>query len=203
MDVAAENIFCGISWRNFELRKKSHISLARYLVLRSENEELRKHKLAFYLGSILPDCKPSFVYRKHEISGTFDDVTKEMIRLSEEEKAQKNRRAYYRNLGQITHYVADYFTFPHNHSYPGGLSDHCSYEQQLKKELRKYLTGGEADKQKHPLFHFKDAREIADYIKKEHDKYLQKNLNVTEDIYDIVRINYQMLFGILSLSPGM
>lgn len=200
MGVATES-FLWYFMEGFDLRKKSHISLARYLVSKSGNEELRKHKLAFYLGSILPDCKPSFLYRKHEISGTFGDVRKEMIRLSEEEKAQKNRRAYYRNLGQITHYVADYFTFPHNPIYPGTLSDHCSYEEQLKRELRKYLTGGEADRQQHPLFSFRDAREIADYIKTEHDKYLQKNLNVEEDIREIVRINYQMLFGILNLSP--
>ena len=183
------------------MRKKSHISLARYLVAKSGNEELRKHKLAFYLGSILPDCKPSFLYRKHEISGTFQDVRREMIRLSEEEKAQKNRRAYYRNLGQITHYVADYFTFPHNQSYPGGLSEHCSYEEQLKRELRKYLTEGEADRQQHQVFSFQNAGEIADYIKTEHEKYLQKNLNVQVDIREIVRINYQMLFGILNLAP--
>ena len=37
------------------MRKKSHISLARDIVRNSEDEGLRKHKWAFYLGSILPD----------------------------------------------------------------------------------------------------------------------------------------------------
>ena len=56
------------------MRKKSHISLARDIVRNSEDEGLRKHKWAFYLGSILPDIKPSFLYKKHEIDGTFEQV---------------------------------------------------------------------------------------------------------------------------------
>lgn len=31
------------------------------------------------------------------------------------------KRRYYMNLGQVTHYVADYFTYPHNKIYPGNL----------------------------------------------------------------------------------
>ena len=50
------------------MRKKSHISLARYLVRNLDDGDLRKHKLSFYIGSILPDCKPSFLYKKHEIT---------------------------------------------------------------------------------------------------------------------------------------
>ena len=61
------------------MRKKSHISLARDIVRNSDDEGLRKHRWAFYLGSILPDIKPSFVYKKHEINGTFEQVKKEEI----------------------------------------------------------------------------------------------------------------------------
>ena len=49
------------------MRKKSHISLAKYIVGSLEEQDLVKHKKAFYLGSILPDCKPSFLTVKHEI----------------------------------------------------------------------------------------------------------------------------------------
>ena len=49
------------------MRKKSHISLAKYIVGRVEEQGLVKHKKAFYLGSILPDCKPSFFTEKQEV----------------------------------------------------------------------------------------------------------------------------------------
>ena len=46
------------------MRKKSHISLARYIVNNMEDNDLKKHKLSFYIGSVLPDIKPSFVYKR-------------------------------------------------------------------------------------------------------------------------------------------
>ena len=45
-----------------------------------------------------------------------------------------------RDLGQIIHYTADYFTFPHNKHYTGNLKDHCVYEKHLLLALREYLN---------------------------------------------------------------
>ena len=49
------------------MRKKSHISLAWYLMNNEGMESVKHHKGAFYIGSILPDCIPSFLVRKHTI----------------------------------------------------------------------------------------------------------------------------------------
>ena len=127
------------------MRKKSHISLARYIVNNLDDQELRKHKLSFYIGSILPDIKPSFVYKRHEMEGTYQDIRRHIERLSEGKKLveKKKSRKYYMDLGQIRHYLADYFTYPHNRIYPGSLKDHCSYEEKLKRDLRSYITSGE------------------------------------------------------------
>lgn len=45
------------------MRKKSHISLARYIVNSLDDKELKKHRFSFYIGSVLPDIKPSFIYK--------------------------------------------------------------------------------------------------------------------------------------------
>ena len=47
------------------MRKKSHISLARYIVNSLDDKELKKHRFSFYIGSVLPDIKPSFIYKRH------------------------------------------------------------------------------------------------------------------------------------------
>lgn len=127
------------------MRKKSHISLARYMVENLKDEELKHHKFSFYLGSILPDIKPSFLYKRHEMDGTFPYVSRHIRRLSEGDALIRKKKGckYYRDLGQISHYLADYFTFPHNTIYPGSLKDHCSYEEKLKRDLRSYLKSGE------------------------------------------------------------
>lgn len=82
------------------MRKKSHISLARYLVRNLDDGDLRKHKLSFYIGSILPDCKPSFLYKKHEITGTFPQVKREIERLSSDyqKKYKRQKSKHNRNL---------------------------------------------------------------------------------------------------------
>lgn len=53
------------------MRKKSHILLARYIAKNTEDEELKKHRLSFYIGSILPDCKPSLYIRNMKSMGRF------------------------------------------------------------------------------------------------------------------------------------
>ena len=59
------------------MRKKSHILLARYLADQMQTTaSLQSHRKAFCLGSILPDIKPSFITRRHEFYGTFEDVKK-------------------------------------------------------------------------------------------------------------------------------
>lgn len=183
------------------MRKKSHISLARYLVRNTEDKDLRKHKFAFYLGSILPDCKPSFLYKKHEITGTFPDVKEEIERLSTDcrKKYKKQKSKYYRNLGQVTHYLADYFTFPHNKIYPGSLKDHCAYEEKLKKRLREYLEGPEALKHKLPLAEIKTPEALIEFIQKSHEDYLKHKNGVENDIRSIVALNHQVVESVIHL----
>ena len=61
------------------MRKKSHISLAKYIVQDMQIPEMVEHRKAFYLGSILPDCVPSFLTTRHEFDGTFDQLKERII----------------------------------------------------------------------------------------------------------------------------
>ena len=127
------------------LRKKSHISLARFIVQDMQIPAMEEHWKAFYLGSILPDCVPSFLTTKHEFDGTFDRVKNRISGLLEDEKGlEEHARVFMRRLGEVLHYLADYFTFPHNKIYPGNIKDHCYYEKELKFKLREYVSSGEA-----------------------------------------------------------
>ena len=108
-------------------------------------------------------------------------------------------KKYYINLGQITHYVADYFTFPHNNIYPGGLKEHCAYEEELKLRLREYLKTGKAQTVTGNSMEFGDTEELYEYILNKHETYLGRKLNVEEDIYHIVSVNRHLVEGISHL----
>lgn len=181
------------------MRKKSHISLAKHMVDILGDDELRRHKFSFYLGSILPDIKPSFIYKRHEIKGTFPSIKSHIERLSEGQMhIEKKNRKYYRDLGQISHYLADYFTFPHNDIYTGGFKEHCTYEKKLKNDIREFIKNGEAERLAEARY-FLDAQGLCDYIQKSHDDYIERKHNVEDDIRHIVSINQKAIAGMIHI----
>lgn len=112
------------------MRKKSHILLARYLADQMPaNTSLQSHRKAFCLGNILPDIQPSFITKRHEYFGTFDEVQEKIILLVETGAEDLNDRVFWRRIGEVMHYIADYFTFPHNRTFDGTLRQHNSYEK--------------------------------------------------------------------------
>ena len=110
------------------MRKKSHISLTKGVVHGLSAEQRFGHRLSLYVGSILPDCTPSFLTRRHCIEDTFDVCEKKMLGFLKHYKTKKKGVSILSSIrmGVVLHYIADYFTYPHNAHYPGTLKDHCS-----------------------------------------------------------------------------
>ena len=183
------------------MRKKSHILLARYIAKNTEDEELKKHRLSFYIGSILPDCKPSFVYKKHEINGTFPDVKKMVNQLifGKQQGKLTRKRRYYMNLGQVTHYVADYFTYPHNEVFDGNIKDHCIYEKNLKEALKSYIDSEQIYINKSLIDIFRKPEDICRLIKNLHAQYGSGRSTVNNDCIYIVAMCHIIVGGILKL----
>ena len=182
------------------MRKKSHISLSMYLVNSMDSELLESHKKAFILGSILPDCKPSFVTTKHNIAETFDIVCKFIDELTvDTEDFKKISTAYCRRLGEVTHYLADYFTFPHNEIFHGTLREHCKYEKYLKKALKAYIKSDNISVNKQIVSSFSKPEDLRDYVLKVHKQYLLCHKTVESDCMYIVSLCHVVVAGILSL----
>ncbi len=182
------------------MRKKSHISLSMYLVNSMDSELLESHKKAFIMGSILPDCKPSFVTTKHNIQETFDIVCKFIDELTvDTEGFKKISTAYCRRLGEVTHYLADYCTFPHNEIFHGTLREHCKYEKYLKKALKNYIKSDNIIINRQIVYSFSKPQDLIDYILKIHNQYLLCNKTVESDCMYIVSLCHVVVAGILNL----
>lgn len=187
-------------WEENILRKISHISLAGFLADKLEYEGIANHKKAFCIGSILPDCKPSFLTTKHEFNETFDMVQKRIENYIEYSAGkEKHTMKGARDLGQIIHYTADYFTFPHNNHYDGNLKDHCIYEGKLLRELREYLSNYDVTKHTEYEIYFESLEELTEFIKARHKEYISRKRNVEDDCRFIVMVNYQITRGIMQL----
>ena len=183
------------------MRKKSHIALAGFLVREMDDANMQKHWKAFYFGSILPDLTPKMITDPHEFDSSYLELKRRIAKLLSEarEHACKEGTLFCR-LGVVMHYLADYFTFPHNKTYPGSLKDHCAYEEKLKQDLRAFLKtekakqiGREKDRD------FASLEELFSYVKQQHEAYLKKRSNVEKDIEHIVVINRQLVDAIAQL----
>ena len=112
---------------------------------------------------------------------------------------ERNARVYWRQLGEVTHHVADYFTFPHNDTYEGTLLEHGQYEAELKRGLKKYINNGEAIYNCRKGVRFTGFEQIITFIKRAHELYVSKERNVQEDIQFIITVCYQVMQGIVHL----
>lgn len=185
------------------MRKKSHILLARYLADQMQTTaSLQSHRKAFCLGSILPDIKPSFITKRHEFYGTFEEVKERMRELADVRLDESNQRVYWRRFGEVIHYMADYFTFPHNKTYTGSLAQHNHYEKVLKNELKSCIQGGEACRYLQPAIRFDTFATLIDYIEAAHERYLNKLRCVEEDIRFILNMCFQVIQGLVQLGTG-
>ena len=189
------------------MRKKSHISLAKHIVSISDMPNFYKHKKAFYMGSILPDCKPSFLTKRHEINETFAIVEKKIQKLTHGYENPKDLSTmYFEKLGEVIHYIADYFTFPHNKEYQGSMAQHCVYEGELKHRLRAYVRNFDEKRLREwkknlaieDLERFKSVADILEFLREEHRNYIRRgHHSVEEDCKYIVGICSKVAMAIL------
>lgn len=175
------------------MRKKSHISLAKYLVNSKGMEELLVHKKAFYIGSIWPDCTISFIYRRHSKEETFSIMREELEKLVKSYQKKGINGKFCRHLGIVTHYIADYFTYPHNDFYPGSIKDHCNYEKELKFYLREYVKTEEAQRERLENLNVESLEEICELIEKKHREYADDLKMIKQDCAYIVAINHMVV----------
>ena len=182
------------------MKKKSHMSLARYLIDSMQNEELLKYSKSFLFGSILPDCIPSFITRRHTIEDTFDILKNELIEIIDNyDWSQGITRGFCRRLGVIIHYIADYFTFPHNKVFTGSMKEHITYEFSLMDTLKSYLKSGEADKFLTSDNVFYSVDNICEFIKETHEKYLEVVEKISTDCRYIVGMTAQVVMAVLHI----
>jgi hypothetical protein len=161
-------------------------------------QDLNEHKKAFYIGSILPDLKPSFLTKRHTIDETFETLIKEIKKITVDYDINRGINGYYaRHLGVITHYLSDYCTFPHNSIFEGSITEHVYYEKELKFSLKAFLLSDAAQREREKIQQFNSIDEIIRFIIKTHKDYLKALKNVKGDIQYITELCYNVVDAIL------
>ena len=170
------------------MRKKSHWRLAKYLMRENHRPAIA---MMFKIGSIAPDFMVRSMIQGHSYDTTLPRVKRRLEML--EASGRWNLVSAYR-VGYVTHYLADYFTAPHNNHGDFNFRTHCIFEKQQLQMLRKHLDD--------QWWSDKDYREYPDlmnYIKTMHDDYLRQVPAVSTDCRYITNVTEQFSHYAFSL----
>ncbi len=160
--------------------KQSHIVLSGYLADEMQKEEIKRCKGSLRFGSVQPDLSPRQRMKDHEFEATWKDTKKRIQALENYTITDiHSERAACRQIGTVLHYLADYFTCPHNPSYNISMTEHCFYEGRQAYLLRAYLHSKEAEKQVNYQNNFAaqlhNSEELIAHIEKMHGLYLKES----------------------------
>lgn len=115
----------------------THIYIADMVIDQIKGDNINLNKTAFRTGSILPDFSPYHKHIKHYRDKSFTFVEKSIDNLGE----SKNIDDLSLRLGIISHYLADYFCYPHFNNMTFTSKDilgHIKYEKELNTYIRTF-----------------------------------------------------------------
>jgi hypothetical protein len=95
---------------------------------------LELHEKLFLLGNLFPDLIHSYLWRRHEYRHSRNYLRKKLLML------RKRPRFFSFHLGIVTHYICDYFCYPHSSVYNKGFISHVLYELRQKVPSMQYRT---------------------------------------------------------------
>lgn len=179
------------------MQTNDHAKLARYLIKNSNSYGLHRHKFAFFIGCIEPDCnlftyvRGSIHYKKLR-GHNAENVKKHISKcLKELQKSKFESSFSYFVLGTLIHYTADSFTFPHNVAFEGGLKQHIAYEKSLNMMFLQTLENPNTTIEKMMY------QNIQDYFDYHHQQYCIAKPSMQTDCHCILMVCANLLDQLL------
>jgi hypothetical protein len=130
------------------MTKKAHITLASHIADRIGLKGNKYRKFIFYSGNIWPDVSIMFLIKRHYITNTFRHLERLINWLNNRKemlsKEELLKGRYILHLGKVNHFIADYFTLPHNITFEG-VKAHLTYERLLLQSLSEITENGKVE----------------------------------------------------------
>lgn len=135
----------------------------------------------FIYGNMMPDLSPRLRLSMHTKKKDWKDVIKLM-----EELVYKGHelsiRAKSIKFGMVTHYLCDFFTFPHNDGYTDSIIQHEVYEQLQRIQFWNKLKDVWGDFEKETKVKLRTFEDIIVYIEDMHSIYNNNKSDKKRDL---------------------
>ena len=108
------------------MRLEIHHKIGKKVCRELQGLGYRINNKLFLFGNIFPDLIQSYLWCRHEYKYSREFIQKKL------EMIKKRPKLFSFHLGILTHYICDYFCYPHSAGYDKGLIHHIIYEIRQK-----------------------------------------------------------------------
>lgn len=153
-----------------------------YVLGKELKEEYHDISIGYFIyGNMIPDLSPRLRFSMHTKKKDWKDVIKLM-----EELVYKGQslsvRAKSIKFGMVTHYLCDFFTFPHNDGYTDSIVQHEIYEQLQRIQFWNKFKDVWENFEEETKIKLKTFEDILVYIEDMHSIYNNNKSDKKRDI---------------------
>ena len=157
----------------------------------------------FVYGNLKPDLTGTYLTKRHYPSLMMDEVMDKIRAFTEKYTiGPVNGRELSVDLGEICHFITDFFTFPHNDDiYDRNLLAHYVYEKRIALVIRRRMTEARFEQWASPIIPPVTVDALISRIGAMHDEYraADRHHGINDDLEHICRATAMVVLSIINI----
>ena len=157
----------------------------------------------FLYGNLKPDLTGTYLTKRHNPSIMMDEVMDKIRTFTQKYTiAPTNGHDLSVDLGEICHYMTDFFTYPHNDDiYEHNLLAHYIYEKRVALVIRRRMTEASFEEWASPIIPPATVDALLNRISTMHDAYRApgRRHGINDDLEHICLATATVVLSIISI----
>ena len=156
---------------------------------------------AFRYGNLKPDLTGTYLTKRHYPSLMYDEVMEKIRRFVDTYTIEPvNGRDLSVDLGEICHYLTDFFCYPHNDDiYSRNLLAHYLYEKRITLSIRRRLTEQDFARWAAPVLPPFSLDALMNRIESMHARYKTELHGIDHDLIYICQVCATLVLSIINI----
>ena len=109
------------------MKTGNHYEMGKLIQKKMADSNMPLNKFLFIIGNLAPDLTVSYLFRQHSYNLCWPWFSRLIGRIYKRKAASSHMRFSFL-LGVASHFICDFFCYPHSNEYSGSTLDHIRYE---------------------------------------------------------------------------
>lgn len=158
----------------------------------------------FVYGNLKPDLTGTYLTKRHYPSLMFDEVMDKIRSFTDRYTiGPENGHELSVDLGEICHFMTDFFTYPHNDDiYDRNLLAHYVYEKRIALVIRRRMTEARFERWAGPIIPPLTVDALISRIESMHGRYRAQERRhcIDDDIMHVCRATAMLVLSVISIT---